>query len=159
MADLVSTLRSLPQTPTVTVGTYASGNVVGGLLTFPNMVRSPGVGGLVQTVIVRDKAGQNVSYDLFLFDAAPTTQTDKTAVALTAADLAKCIGVVSLSGAVLGAAATMGVLTATGLALAFKLPGGTTPPSPALYGILVTRGAPVYASTSDVSVELVVLPD
>ena len=73
---------------------------------------------------------------------------------LAAADLAKCVGVVSFSGAALGAASTMGVITASGVGLAFRLTSGTS-----LSGILVTRGTPTYASTSDVSVDLLVLPD
>lgn len=143
------------QAPTITASSaYAAGNVVGALLTFAGMARVAGQGGILQSAILRDKAGQAVSYDLFLFDAAPTTPTDKTAIGLVAADLAKCIGVVSLSGEALGAASTMGVITASGLGLAFKLTSGTT-----LYGILVTRGTPTYASTSDVSVDLICLPD
>lgn len=141
---------------TVTAALYATGNAVGGKITFSNAVRVAAQGGIIQTCIVRDKAGQNVPYDLILFDADPTntTVTDKSAVAVNTADLAKVIGAVSLSGAVLGAASTMGVTTAAGLGLSFKLGSGTT-----MYGILVTRGAPTYASTSDVSVDCVILPD
>jgi hypothetical protein len=145
------------QTLTVTASSaYASGNVVGGLLTFISMARGNGLGGVIQSVVLKDKAGQNVSYDLFLFDAPPTAPVDKTAIALTAADLAKCIGVVPISGAALGAASTMGILTAASLGLAYKI---TTVFGGYLYGILVTRGTPTYASTSDVSVDLIALPD
>ena len=145
------------QTPAVTASSaYVAGNAVGGLLTFGNLVRANGLGGIVQSVVLKDKAAQNVSYDLFLFDAAPTAPTDKTAVALAAADLAKCIGVVPLAGAAFGAASTMGVITAAGIGLAYKI---TTVYAASLYGILVTRGTPTYASTSDVSVDLVALPD
>lgn len=142
-------------TAAVTAAAYSTGNAVGAKRTFSSMAASTGRGGVLQTVIVRDKAGQNVNYDLILFDADPTstTITDKAAVAVNTADLAKIIGVVQLSGIVLGAAATMGVLTASGLGLAYKITSGTT-----IYGILVTRGAPTYASTSDVSVELIALP-
>jgi len=148
------TLR-VTQAPAVSSGTaYVAGNVVGGLLTFAGMARAAGQGGVLQSALLRDKSGQNASYDLFLFDAAPTTPGDRTAVALSAADLAKCVGVVSFAGQALGAASTMGVQTVGGLGLAFKLASGTT-----LYGILVTRGAPTYAGTADVSVDLIVLPD
>src|SRR5919108_1061175 len=82
-------------TPTVTASSaYASGNAVGALLTFAGMARVAGQGGVLQTVLLRDKAGQNVPYDLLLFDAAPSTPTDKQALALSDVDLAKCIGVV-----------------------------------------------------------------
>lgn len=143
---------------TVTAAAYSSGNAVGGLMTFANMANRDGYGGIVQTVIVRDKAGQNVNYDLILFDANPTntTVTDKAAVAVNTADLSKIIGVVQLSGIVLGAASTMGVLTAAGVGLAYRISSNS---NSNLYGILVTRGAPTYASTSDVTVDVVAMPD
>jgi hypothetical protein len=148
------TLRAT-QAPAITSGAaYAAGNVVGGLLTFAGMARAAGQGGVLQSALLRDKSGQNASYDLFLFDAAPATPADKTAIALSAADLAKCVGVVPFSGPALGAASTMGVISSAGLGLAFRLGAGTS-----LYGILVTRGTPTYAGTADVSVDLVVLPD
>ncbi len=135
---------------------YSAANAVGGKITFSSATRVAAQGGIIQSAVLRDKAGQIVNYDLFLFDADPTstTVTDKSAVAINTADLAKVIGVVTLSGASLGAASTMGVITANGLGLAFKLTSGST-----MYGILVTRGAPTYASTSDVSVDLVIIPD
>lgn len=150
-------IKRVTSSQTVTASSiYATGNAVGGKMTFSSAVRASGQGGVVQTAIVRDKAGQNVPYDIILFDADPTstTVTDKAAVAVNTADLAKVIGVVQTSGIVLGAASTMGIATAAGVGLAFKVTTGTT-----LYGILVTRGAPTYASTSDVSVDLVIIPD
>lgn len=138
----------------VTAAAYAAGNAVGALRTFASMARVAGQGGVLQTAILRDKNGQAGTYDLFLFDSAPTAPTDHAAVALSAADLAKCIGVVSIAAVALGAASTMGVSTAKALGLAYHLTSGTS-----LFGILVTRGTPTYASTSDVSVDLIALPD
>src|SRR5579872_882830 len=69
---------------------YASGNCVGGKITLAGAVRGAGQGGLLQGAVLRDKAGNNVPYDLFLFDQDPTatTVTDKSAVAINTADLA-----------------------------------------------------------------------
>ncbi len=149
------TLRTGAVQTVTTASAYSSGNVVGGKITFGAMVRAAGQGGVITAAIVRDKAGQPVPYDLILFDADPTntTVTDKSAVAVNTADLAKVIGVVQFSGVVLGAASTMGVFT-TAPALGFKLTSGTS-----IFGILVTRGTPIYAGTSDVSVDLIVSPD
>ena len=141
--------------PTVTTGSaYAAGNAIGGLLVFAGVARLAAQGGILQTALLRDRSGNNVAYDLFLFDAAPAAPTDKAAVALAASDLAKCIAVVPLAAAALGAAATMGVIAAGGLGLAYKLASGTT-----VWGILVTRGAPTFANAADLSVDLVALPD
>lgn len=144
-------------TQTVTASSaYTSGNAVGGKGTCTGMARNTGQGGIIQTAVVRDKAGQNVPYDLILFDADPsaTTITDKSAAALNTADLAKVIGVIQFPGVVLGAASTMGVATAAGQGLAYKISTGTT-----LYFMLVVRGAPTYASTSDVTLSIVSLLD
>ncbi len=144
-----ATLRAIA-TPTITAAQYASGNAVGGLLTFANIVRAAGRGGRL-TAFIRDKAGQAGGYDLLLFDSAPTAPTDKTAVALSAADLAKCFGSLTPGTIVLGG--TPGILNAD-TPKPFKLGSGTS-----IFGILVTRGTPTYASTSDISVELVNQPD
>lgn len=147
------------QTPTITSGAaYSAGNAVGGLLTFAPMVRRDGGSGILNTAILRDKAGQAGTYDLFLFDAAPSAPTDKTAVALSAADLAKCIGVLTFAAVKLGAASTMGVSAITAANLSIKVGGGSGSGS-SLFGILVARGTPTYASTTDVSIDLVVIPD
>lgn len=156
---LVTTPATIRVTAAQTItasSAYSPGNAVGGLITFTNASRASGSGGIIQTVVIRDKAGQAGTYNLFLFDANPTatTVTDKSAVTINTADLAKVIAVIAPSGILLGAASTMGVITAGGLGTAFKLTSGTT-----MWGILVTRGTPTYASTSDVSVDVVILPD
>lgn len=138
----------------VQAAAYSAGNCVGGTLSFPQVVRRDGGSGILNSVTLRDKGGQAGTYDLFLFDSAPSAQTDKAAVALTAADLAKCIGVVTLAAVKLGASATMGISTLTGANFSFKLASGST-----MGAVLVARGTPTYASVSDVSLELYVIPD
>lgn len=141
--------------PTVTASSaYASGNNVGGLLTFSNAVRLSGHGGVLQTCVLRDTSGQNVPYNLFLFDATPssTTVTDKAALSIAAADLPKVVmPVVSFTGIV--TAGTPGVLGAGAINYGFKLNSGTT-----LYGILVTLGAPTYATTTALNIGCTILP-
>lgn len=148
---------SVSQTVTAS-SAYASGNVVGGLGSCANAVRGEGMGGIIQSAWVSDKAGQAVPYEVWTFNANPsaTTVTDKTAIAINTADLAKVAGPpIALSGVVLGASSTMGIIGFGGLGQAFKLAAGNT----TLYFILVTRGTPTYASTSDLAVNFVFLPD
>lgn len=141
--------------PTVTASAaYTSGNDVGGLLTFNNAVRASGHGGVLQTCLLRDTSGQNVSYNMFLFDQTPsnTTVTDKTAVSIAAADLPKVVlPVVAFSG--LTQAGTPGVIGAGALNYGFKLSTGTT-----LFGILQVVGAPTYATTTAVTIDCTILP-
>lgn len=142
--------------PTVTASSaYAAQNVVGGNLTFAGAVPRAGGGGVVRSVVLTDTGGNNVGYNLFLFTAAASAQTDKTAVALVAGDLANCIGVIALSTPALGAASTMGVETTVSAGLAFSIGGTGT----SLYGVLVTTGTPTFASASGVRVKLSVDPD
>lgn len=156
--SLILRTSSSPSGNLTTASAYASGNAVGGVLTFSTATQAPNYGGIIHTVVLRDKSGNNSAYDLFLFDSAPSVQTNKSAVALTAADLAKCIGVVqfvaSTPSIALGAVSTNGLFTVAGLGLAFKIGIGTT-----IFGVLVTRGTPTYTGTTDVSADLVILPD
>ena len=140
-------------TPTVTAGSaYAAGNAVGGLLAFgPGFVRVSGGGGVLQSAVLFDKSGNNVPYDLFLFDTPPTVPTDKAAYAI-GTDLARAIGSISFAGMI--NAGTPGLINADGLGKAIKVAGGTS-----VYGVLVTRGAPTYAGTADLTLTLVLLPD
>lgn len=146
-------------TQTVTANSaYASGNAVGGKITCANAARGPGLGGIIQTVWVSDKAGNNVPYEFWPFNADPsaTTVTNKTAIAINTADLTKVAGPpIAISGVYLGATATMGIVGFGGLGQAFKLASDNT----TMYGILVTRGTPTYTSTSDVTVNITILPD
>lgn len=133
---------------------YAAGNVVGGLLTFANAVRVGKTGGTINSVIITDKSGSQVQFDLWLFDSNPTatTVTDKTLLTVNAVDLVRSIGFVSINAwcpANAGGAIGQGLLD-----LRFALATGTT-----LYGILMTRGTPTFASVSDVQVRLVISQD
>lgn len=147
-------------TGVVTTGAaYANRNAVGGLFTFANAVPLDASGATLTSAVLRDKAGQAGTYDLFLFDAAPTFQIDKVAVALSAADLLKCIGTIQFTAVVLGAAATQGISTRSAIFHAFRIGGTTAALGTSLFGILVTNGTPTYVSASDVSIDLFSQPD
>lgn len=138
---------------TVAATAHAAHDTVGGKISFVSAVISAGGGGTIQSAVLRDKAGNEVPYDLFLFDSDPSaaTITDDAPFVLST-DLAKCIGVIEFAGMAKGG--TPGVISMPGLGLQFKLASGTT-----LYGALVVRGTgATYASTSDVSVDLTIIP-
>ena len=134
--------------PTVTAASaYASGNCVGGLLTFANAARVSS--GLINKVVITSKSAQTAQMDLILFDANPTgtTVTDKAAVAVAVADFAKVIGSVNVLNWTNTGTTSNG--TAPGVTLPFAIPSGTS-----LYGILVVRGTPTFTATSDITVTL-----
>jgi len=130
---------------TVTAALYASGNAVGGKITLSDLFPAGSEYDCAITdVVLIDKAAQSVGYNLMFFDAdLAGTVTDKTAYAVSAADLLKSQGHLVLSGLVnLGASG--GIITQSNIYKRLTLTGRSG------YAVLVTTGAPTYASTSDI---------
>jgi hypothetical protein len=147
----------VPQTVTAS-SAYTSGNAVGGLITIANAARvsgsagASGTSGLLQSVSVDAKSAQTTQMDLLLFNANPsgTTCTDKTALAVAAADWNKWIGTAHITDWTSGGTPSMG--QAQNLAMPYVLASSTT-----LYGCLVTRSTPTFTATTDISVNFHVL--
>lgn len=138
--------------PTVQAAAYAAGASIGGLLTFVNAApSSSGSSAIVQGASVTFSSGVIPTMDLVLLGAAPTggTITDRVAVAIAAADLAKVIGVLHLTDTALLGAAAPSVVQVTGLVMPVRLSAGTS-----LYGVLVARTGVTLGSVSDVVVSL-----
>lgn len=140
-------------TPTVSTTAYASGNVVGSLITFTGAARLAAGSGLIQAASVMSKSAQTAALDLLIFSANPSasTFTDKAAVAINAADLDKLVGVIHLTD--WSALGTASIAQAVGGGLPFKLASGTS-----IYGVLVARAAITLASTSDLTPSLRIIP-
>lgn len=134
-------------TPTISTSAYASGDTVGGVMTFTGA----GNAGTIMTAIIDDKDAESAALELWLFNATITPAADNAAHSISDADMAKCIGVID--GFVYHASALNSVGQAVSVGLAYKLPSGSD-----VYGLLVTRGAPTFSSTSDLKVRIVVLP-
>lgn len=137
---------SLTATPTVTASAYAAGNCVGTLVTLAGAVPVAGYSAVLRQVLVSFLANNQPSLDVLLFNANPTgtTFTDKSAVAVVAADLTKICGVLNISTAnyALAAAATMSVGQAV-VDLPFVLAATT------LYAAFVARSAFTPTGTAD----------
>lgn len=138
---------------------YASGDVVGGLLEIRVSGPMQGVGALLAAVILTDLAKQSIAIDLILFGENPSgsTFTENGAITIADADLPKYIGTVHVTDYT--AFADNSAATATPNTPGSNLPISVVlPPSGSLYGVLVVRGAPTYASTSDLKLRLGFLP-
>lgn len=140
----------LSVTPTVSAGAiYASGDAVGGIMTFSNAARSSGGSGVIRGVTVVDKDQELAALELVLFDQTIAgTVTDNAAFDPTDADLANLIGWLKVT-------ATTGYLSFADNSAAFvqcEIPYVCNATS--LFGALVTRGTPTYTATSDISVIL-----
>jgi len=159
--------NSVTVTPTVTASSnttsqswYTSGQVVGGLLTFANMVNASTLSGRLDSIVVTTKSTQTVGFKLYLFKQNPTntTWTDKTSPVINSADIPNLIGVYSLDGTddsglglgtIYQAASTLGIGVS---------PRAVVLSNTNLYGVLVTSGGPMqFTSTSDVSVTVNIL--
>lgn len=130
-------------TPTVQATTYAAGVTIGGLISFT----APASTALVQSVSTTFLAGVLPSLDVVLFNANPTgsTVTDRTALAVAAADNGKVIGVIHVNDCVLLGTSSPSVCQAQAQSFPFKLASGTT-----LYAAVVVRGATItLGATND----------
>jgi hypothetical protein len=144
----------LTATPTLTVAAnYASGDYVGTsavAMTFTGAATPQSNTGTIISAILIDYAAQSVSTELWLFDAAPTPPADSAAWTVTDADMLKCIGIIPFTTYYASGANVISF--AKGVGIAYKTATGN------LFGCLVTRGTPTYAS-GDVTVRLVVWQD
>jgi hypothetical protein len=145
---------SLTQTPTITAGAYTLGAAVGGLLTFTGAVNTSGGRGQVTALVLLDKAQQHCPLELVLFDHTFTATADQSAFNPSSADMAYCIGVVAINPEHYRRFSGNSVAVVPDLSMRFVANGSAN-----LYGQLVCRGVPTYASTSDLSVRLTVRRD
>jgi hypothetical protein len=136
-------------TPVLTVaGAYAPGDFVGTSATaliLANAARVSLGSGVIESAVLEDSALQSQPCELWLFDTAITPPNDNAAWTLTDAHAKTCIGVIQFS--TYYASALNSVANGVGLPIGFVSLGT------GLWGALVTRGSPTYA-TGDVTVRL-----
>lgn len=147
----------IQNTPTISNGAaYTSGDVLGGLQTLSNAARISGGSGIIQSITVLDKTqAQRAAIDLLFFDRSVTVAADNAAVAMSDADMAFCLGIVSIGpynaawpGTPLNSEATL-----LNVGLPFVLNGTD------LFVVAVVRGTPTYTSTSDLIFSYTILQD
>lgn len=144
--------KRISVTPTISAASiYASGDAVGGLLTFSNAARVSGGSITVQSVVIIDNDQELAPLELVLFDRTFTATSDNAAFDPTDADLANCIGVVKVSD--YASFNDNSVATRAGIGLAATLNGTD------LFGQLVVRSAPTYTATNDIIVIVQVVQD
>lgn len=152
MLPLPAGAQQMSVTPVVTNGAYASGNSLGGLVSFT--VSTPvSATGILQSFAANSQGGATPALDIFLFNANPTgtTCTDKTNFALGAADDVKIIGVAQITSYIAAGTPTQG--QAPQLAMTYLMGSGQT-----LWACVVTRSIFTPATTSDITYIISVLP-
>lgn len=143
---------SVQLNPVVTAAAYTANQCVGGRLIFNNILGTQ-QSGVLQNVTVGCRITNAVGYKLYLFTANPsnTTVTDRTSITLSPLDVPYLVDVITLGGADTTLGPSISVTDNIGRAVV-----STTQ---ALYGILLTTGAPTYTSANDIFVTLTVLQD
>jgi hypothetical protein len=126
---------------------------VGGKRTLTGALTSVGTG-ILESIIVLDRANQKAALDIFIFDADPTAATlaDKTAFVFSTDDL-KVIAHVSVAASDYVTVNSKAVAHESSLGIALKASGTT------LWAAVVTSGTPTYAATTDVQVTFGILQD
>jgi len=143
----------ITQTPAITAGAYAAGDVVGGLLTFINAALAIGRGGYIVKVLITDNAGQAVPYELHLFDRTFAAMADNAAWSPSDANMLNWEGYVDIAATDQAAgAANSGAAKSTGLRCPFPYYCVGT----SLFGQLVIRGTPTYAATDNIRIKIYV---
>ncbi|MCX7360936.1 MAG: hypothetical protein NTV97_03505 [Alphaproteobacteria bacterium] len=142
--------REITVVPVVSTAQYATGDHVGGKITFANALRLPALSGKLMSITVNCKTVQTNTLMLALFKADPsgTTFTDNAAAAIDAADFAKLIGIFTL-GAANSKMGTHTTFLLDNINKAIQAAGST------LYAALInTTGTPTLGSVSDISVSI-----
>lgn len=145
--------RFVEASPTVDTAIYASGDLIGGKLTFNAALSDQVNTGELRAVHVFDKSKQSANLLLVLFSSDPTgtTFTDQAAFDPADADLDKIVAIISITSH--AAFSDNGVSYAADLARPLK---GT---SRIMYGALVSAATPTYAAGTDVKVRLSLIGD
>ncbi len=115
-----------------------------------------GTGTILGATLV-DYAAQSISAELWVFDTLPgpgNIPHDNAAWTLADAEIARCVGVITFTTYYASALNSISNGTVPSGGLGFKCLTGST----SLYGAIVTRGAPTYASL-DLWVKLFILQD
>jgi hypothetical protein len=143
----------IKSTSVVTASAYSAGNAVGGKRTLTGALTSVGTG-ILESIIVLDRANQKAPLDIFIFDSDPAaaTITDKAAFVFSTDDL-KVIAHVSVAAADYVTVNSKAVAHETSLGIALQASGTS------LYAAVVTSGTPTYAATTDVQVTFGILQD
>ena len=160
MSDTKTYNRRL--TPVVSAASaYTAGDAVGGLLTFEDALDGNKKTGVVLSVTIQDNDSEDAALELVLFSQPFTATADNAAFDPTDADLANCLGKITITAGDYTAFSDNSIATARNVGLVVN----STDVKDAqkgngnLYGQLITSGTPTYTAITDISVTLGVLQD
>lgn len=146
--------RFISTAAVVQAAAYATGDTIGGLLTFNAVCSAKSLKADLLGVKVFDKAGQTADLDLVLFDTGTITGTFTENAAFDPDDtmLPSISTVIPITTH--KTFSDNGIHSAANIVVPIRC---TTDHK--VYGYLVSRGAPTQASTSDLTVQIEVVPN
>jgi hypothetical protein len=145
---------------TVSTSAYASGDSIGGAVKLSRLLEQYGAG-VLKNVVVIDKDNQKPALTIFFFDRPPAA-TDNAAFSPTAAEIARCIGMVPVASAdytTVGSRAVANVDCADVLQARPDTAGDPTQAAGDIWAVLVTTSTPTYTTTTGLDLRLGVLLD
>lgn len=134
-------------TPTINTAPYASGDQVGGLISFGEFNAKTGI---IQAASILDLDKQNAALDLIFFKSSVTLAANNDVFVLSAADELHILpGYLSFTTYKdLGANGSISAQQAIGIPVPLMDATGI------LYGALISRGTPTYTSASRLTVTI-----
>ena len=149
--------------PTCDTGAYATGDLIGGKLTFSGAFVNAGASGILHSLVLATKAPQtDKNLELVIFDQDPTgtTFTDQAAFDPADADLTKILCRILLDGTDdYSAFSDNAIYSKAGLGIVVRAEPDIAGVSGNLYGALVARSDPTFAAAADVTITLHILQD
>ncbi len=144
--------------PTVTVSTtpaYTAGDVVGGILTLTNAMRTSGGTGILESIFINDASNQKAALDIYIFDSNPAagTYTDNAAVVFST-DLTKLIARIPVAAADYVTNNSQATAHEKAIGAIMKASGSAN-----LFAVIVTSGTPTYAATTAITIRFGSLQD
>jgi hypothetical protein len=147
---------SLRVTPTISAGAiYAAGDTVGDKITLTNAVRVSGGTGILQDLLVIDKANQKANLEILIFESDPSaaTITDNAAFVFST-DIAKLIQRISIASSDYVTINSIAIASMSSIGKVLYANGSRN-----LYAVIINTGTPTYATTSDLTLVLGILQD
>lgn len=139
-------------TPTVDTSAYTSGDHLGSLMTIEGVNAGGAHLGVLEGVVIVDKAKQSSAINILLFDESPTiASSDNGTVNISDAEMAdKSIGHIAI------AAADYVALSANSVACKRDLRQHIKPIKDSkIYALMVSGGTPTYGAASDLVLKFI----
>lgn len=141
--------------PVISLGIYAAGDAIGGMLTFADACPEFIGSGTITKVEIIDDDKEMAPIDLVLFDRAFTPTADNAPFDPTDADMENCIGYISVAATDYVAFNDNSVaakMSGRHMPFDFDLVNGGKD----LFGQMVMRSTPTYTAAGDITVKITV---